>query len=152
VYTLMQEIELKPSRYLRAGLLLALGLCFWALSQAALPVGIQFALGTLASAGMLWQWRRNIRLPVLRVTIDGGLQCRDAAGDWQDLALEDDSFVSSWLLVLRYRKIDTGGTGSSVTALTLWPDSAAAGDLRRIRVALRWAPRTRWDTSDPDGG
>jgi len=51
------------------------------------------------------------------------------------------------LIVLRYRP-----AGVRVRTLTLLPDSADADALRRLRVSLRWAARTRSDTAFPDAG
>lgn len=142
----MHEIELKPSR--RLGLLL-LGMAVLALAAvglAALTVGIQLATGAVVTGLAAWGWRRACRVASLRIAADGRLQCLDDTAEWRDAEVLGDSFVSTGLIVLRYR------TAGQVRTLTLMPDSASADDLRRLRVSLRWTRRTRLDTSSPDAG
>jgi toxin CptA len=147
VYTLMREIELKPSR--RLGLLLA-GMLLLALVagyRAALPAGLQVALGAAMTGWAALGWRRLSPTAGLRIAGDGRLQGLDDTGEWRDAEVLGDSFVSTVLIVLRYR------IGSSqARCLTLLPDSADADDLRRLRVSLRWARRTRSDTASRDAG
>lgn len=143
----MHEIELKPSR--RLGLLL-LGMA--ALGGVALlltdvPAGVAFALGSAVTGLGVWSWRRAAPMTRLRIAADGCLQCLDSRAEWRDAEVLDDSFVSSGLIVLRYRAADR-----RVHALTLLPDSADADSLRRLRMSLRWARRTRSDTGSPDAG
>ena len=143
----MREIELKPSR--RLGLLLAgmLLLALAALYLAALPGGLQVALVLLITGFSAWRWRRISTMERLRIAADGRLQCLDEAGEWRAAEVLGDSFVSTALIVLRYRI-----EGRPARSLILLPDSAAADDLRRLRVSLRWARHTRSDTSSPDAG
>ena len=143
----MHEIELKPSR--RLGLLLAAmaGLAWAGLWLAALPLWIQLGLGVGVVALSLRGWR-GMRQPVrLRLRADGRVQLRGATDDWEEVEVRGDSYVSTALIVLRYRT-----TGGQANALVLLPDSADAEDLRRLRVLLRWAPRTRSDTASPGAG
>ena len=143
----MREIELKPSRLL--GLLL-MGMALLALAAiyfASLPAGVQWTLA-LAGLGLgSWRWWRLNQPVRLRITLDGQLQGMGDAGEWCEVEVLGDSFVSTGLIVLRYR-ID----GQALRSLTLLPGSAPADDLRRLRVALRWIRRTRSDTSSPDAG
>lgn len=142
----MREIELKPSR--RLGLLLAgmLLLTLASVTLAALAGGLQLALGMTLTGLGAWGWRRACPQGRLRVAADGRLQCldddEDDAAEWRDAEILGDSFVSTALIVLRYRT-----AGGQVRALTLLPDSAPADDLRRLRVSLRWTRRTRSDTA-----
>ncbi|HWR76196.1 MAG TPA: protein YgfX [Thiobacillus sp.] len=147
MYTLMREIELKPSR--RLGLLLAgmLLLALAAVTLAALPGGLQLTLGMAVTGLGAWGWRRALPMASLRVVADGRLQCLDDTAEWCDAEVMGDSFVSTALIVLRYRT-----AGGQVRTLTLLPDSAAADDLRRLRVSLRWTRRTRSDTTTPGAG
>jgi toxin CptA len=147
VYTLMREIELKPSR--RLGLLLAgmLSLAITAIYLAALPGSLQVALGMALTGFSAWRWRRTPTAGRLRIAADGRLQCLDEAGEWRAAEVLGDSFVSTALIVLRYRI-----EGQPARGLTLLPDSAAADDLRRLRVSLRWARHTRSGTASPDAG
>jgi len=143
----MRQIEFKPSR--RLGLLLAgtLLLALAAVYRAALPGSLQLALGMAAVGLGVWGWRRAAPRASLRIAADGRLQCLDDRGAWCDAEVLGDSFVSTALIVLRYRMDD-----GPVRTLTLLPDSACADDLRRIRVSLRWTFRTRSDTSTPGAG
>src|SRR5512139_1680452 len=143
----MREIELKPSR--RLGLLLLGGvvLALVAVALADVSAVVALALGAAVIALGVWGWRRAAPVASLRIAADGRLQCLDDAAEWRDVEVLGDSFVSTVLIVLRYRTAD-----GQVHALTLLPDSADADDLRRLRVSLRWARRTRSDTSFPDAG
>jgi len=143
----MHEIELKSSRLL--GLLLAgmMMLALAAITLAVLPGSVQLALGIAVLGLGGWGWRRTIPKESLRIVANGSLQCLDAAAEWRTAEVLDDSFVSTGLIVLRYRLDD-----QPVRSLTLLPDSAAADDLRRLRVSLRWTRRTRSDTASPDAG
>lgn len=143
----MREIELKPSR--RLGLLLAgmIVLALLAIGLASLPSGIGPILGAAVLGAGAKSWRHVLRLPRLRIVADGRLQGMEASGEWGDAEVQGDSFVSTALIVLRYRSGQP-----PVRVLILLPDSASADDLRRIRVSLRWRRRTRSGTSSPGAG
>jgi len=143
----MREIELKPSRRLGLLLLGGVALELTAIQLAAVPAAAAFALGTAAIGLGLWGWRHAAPRTSLRIAADGRLQSLGDTAEWRDVEVLDDSFVATVLIVLRYRT-----AGSHVRTLTLLPDSADADDLRRLRVSLRWARRTRSDTSFPDAG
>jgi len=143
----MREIELKPSRLLGLLLLGGVGLALAAILLAEVPAAAAFALGAVVIGLGLWGWRQAAPTSSLRIAPDGRLQCLDDAAEWHDAEVLDDSFVSTALIVVRYRTADR-----QVRALTLLPDSADADTLRRLRVSLRWARRTRSDTSFPDAG
>ena len=143
----MRRIKIKPSR--RLGLLLVgvTLLAVIAVQSAALPGGIQLLLGAVAMGWSGWSWRRMSRPAGLRVTADGRLQCLNKQDEWCDAEILADSFVSTGLLVIRYRI-----SGQPIQTLVLLPDSVDADDMRRLRVSLRWTPRTRSDTSFPGAG
>ncbi|MCL5059579.1 MAG: hypothetical protein M1449_03090 [Candidatus Thermoplasmatota archaeon] len=143
----MREIELKPSRRLGLLLLGMTALALVAIHLAALPGTIRLALGMVVTGLGVWGRRRASPPASLRIAADGRLQCLDGTAEWRDAEVEDDSFVATALIVLRYRM-----AGQHVRTLTLLPDSADADDLRRLRVSLRWARRTRSDTASPDAG
>lgn len=147
MYTLMREIELKPSRLLGLLLLGMAALALAAIRLAALPGAIQLTLGAAVIGLCVWGWRRTRFTEALRLAADGRLQCLDEQGAWREVEVLGDSFVSTVVIVLRYRT-----AGRRVRTLTLLPDSADADDLRRLRVSLRWTPRTRSDTASPDAG
>jgi len=143
----MHEIELKPSRRLGLLLLVMVALALGAIGLAALPVGVRLALGAAVIGLGAWGWRQTLPLASLRIAADGRLQWLDDAAEWRDAEVLGDSFVSTALIVLRYRT-----AGRHAGALTLLSDSADADDLRRLRVSLRWTRRTRSDTAFPDAG
>lgn len=143
----MREIEVKPSRLL--GVLLG-GMAALALAAvwlAALPAGTRAILAAGVIGWLVWN-RRLGRAPcVMRVAPDGRLQCREG-GEWCDAEVQGDSLVSPLLIVLRYRCAADRRTRTQV----LLPDSAAADDLRRLRVSLRWTRRTHSGTSSRGAG
>lgn len=143
----MREIELKPSRRLGLLLLGMAALALVAIHLAALPGEIQLVLGVAVIGLGVWGWRRARPTASLRVAPDGQVQCLDDTAEWRDAEVLGDSFASTALIVLRYRT-----AGGQVRTLTLLPDSAAADDLRRLRVSLRWTRRTRSDTASPGAG
>ena len=143
----MHEIELKPSRLLGLLLLVGVTLALTAIRLAEVPDAAAFALGAAVLGLGLRGWRQAVPRTSLRIAADGRLQCLDDTAEWRDAEALDDSFVSTVLIVVRYRTADR-----PVRTLTLLPDSAAAGDLRRLRVSLRWARRIRSDTGFPDAG
>jgi toxin CptA len=96
----------------------------------------------MAAAGiaLAWIWhlaqalqrgRRAVRALELRAA--GDARWQDSAGRWNEAEVQPGSYVSSWLVVLNLRA--PGGGRCSVVLL---PDSAAAEELRRLRVWLRW--------------
>ncbi|KVW99612.1 hypothetical protein ABW22_01155 [Thiobacillus denitrificans] len=143
----MREFELKPSRRLGLFVLGMTALALAAIGVAALPDEVRLALGAAVIALAVQGWRHARFSEVVRVAADGQLQCLDEQGEWDEVEVLGDSFVSTGLIVLRYRT-----AGRRVRSLTLLPDSAAADDLRRLRVSLRWTRRTRLDTASPGAG
>ena len=143
----MREIELKPSRRLGLLLLAMTALALLAIGQAALPAIARLALGAIVIGLGLRGWQRAAPTMSLRIAADGRLQYLDDTAEWRDAEVLDNSFVSTALIVVRYRTADR-----QLRTLTLLPDSADADALRRLRVSLRWARRTRSDTSFPDAG
>ena len=143
----MREIELKPSRLLGLLLLGGVALTLVAIGLADVSATVALVLGAAVVGLGVWGWRRESQKASLRIAADGRLQCMDDAAEWRDAEVLGDSFVSTGFIVVRYRTAD-----GPVRTLTLLSDSADADDLRRLRVSLRWASRTRSGTSSPDAG
>jgi toxin CptA len=147
VYTLMREIELKPSRLLGLLLLGMTGLALTAAYYSALPGAVQLVLAAAIIVLSGLSWRQTCHPEALRMTVGGRLQCMDEQGEWGDVEVLGDSLVTLALIVLRYRPPD-----GNVRSLILLPDSTTPDNLRRLRVSLRWARHTRSDTASPDAG
>ncbi|MBT9590393.1 MAG: hypothetical protein IV089_05730 [Thiobacillus sp.] len=143
----MHEIVPNPSRLLGLLLLSMAALSMAAIYRADIPSVIQMLMGLVVIGLSIGGGRRACFAEALRITADGMLQCRDGAGEWREVEVLGDSLVSPALIVLRYR-FET----QRVRTQVLLPDSANAEDLRRLRVSLRWARRTRSDTASPDAG
>jgi hypothetical protein len=129
------RLELLPSRWLAACLgslhLAALGaafvsLSFWPLLMVAAGVVLSGLLVTVAALQ---------RLPgavcALELCEDGGAQWRELDGSWHAATLQNEGYLSSWLVVLRLAEVGRGRRW-----LVLGPDSASPDDLRRLRVLV----------------
>ena len=143
----MREFELKPSRRLGLLRLGMMGLALVALWIAALPSEARLMLGGGVIGLVVLASRRAPLKDIVRLPADGRLRCLDQRGEWREVEVMGDSFVSTGLIVLRYRL-----PGGRLRALTLLSDSASADDLRRLRVSLRWASHTRSGKAFPGAG
>ena len=123
-------------------------LAMGSIALASLPGSAQAVLVTSVLAGIGWAfWKGRKPLFHLQLKPDGQIQISLGGEDWRNAEIEQGSFVSPGLSVVRLRTTD-----GQMHRLTLMPDSAAPDDLRRLRVSLRWAPRTRSGTASPDVG
>ena len=145
---LTTEIELKPSRILGLLVLTMGGLALASIALASMPMAVKTMLAAIASGRALWAFGNSRRaLPRLRLGADGGLGIRARDGDWQSAQVLAGSFVSPALCVMRLEQAERRHP-----YLVLLPDSGEPDDLRRLRVSLRWARRTRLDAASPDAG
>jgi toxin CptA len=97
-------------------------------------------LAVAAGISLAWGWyiaqalqRGPAGLRMLELHATGGARCQDAMGQWHEAEVLPGSYVSGWLMV-----VILGASGARRRSLVLLPDSAAAGELRRLRVWLRW--------------
>ena len=139
------QFELKRSR----GLALLMGgmalLALASVALASLPGQVQALLTVVVLIGSGWSLKRlRAPLPSLQLKPNGQIQVSVAGADWQTAEVLPGCFVSPGLSVVRLRTAAGG-----VHRLTLLPDSAPPEALRRLRVSLRWAPRTHSDTAFP---
>ena len=125
------DVELFPSLILRA-LLVAQGLFAWAaIALSALPLILKIMLGLVVVVYLARLWRHH-------GGYRGGLRWDGTGWWWRDAggAVVPLRFrgATLWpgLLVLDFREAD-----GARRALVLLPDSAAAGDRRRLRAVLR---------------
>ena len=131
------SLALRPSRVLALALTLmaaAALACAWislpALAFAPVAAGVALAW-TWHCAQALQQGAGAVR--TLELGVQGGVRLQDGRGAWQEAEILPDSYVSGWLIVVN---MATGGRRRR--SLVLLPDAAAAEDLRRLRVWLRW--------------
>lgn len=143
----MDEIELKSSRLLGWIVLLMALLGCLAIALAALPLAIKWALAAAVASGLGFALLRHRSAPPrLRLGRQGGLQLKAGSADWMAASVLHDSFVSTWLCVVRLQ------VDGKRRTLTLLPDSAAAESLRRLRVLLRWGAHRRSGKADRAAG
>jgi len=74
---------------------------------------------------------RGVR--ALELSADGNARWQDGSGLWHSAQILPSSYVSGWLVVM-----NLGGSAPAARPVVLLPDCAAAEDLRRLRVWLRW--------------
>ena len=142
------KIELKRSRALSMLMAAMLVLAIASIGLATLPGKEQALLAFVVLVGSGWRfWKIREPLPSLRLKPNGEIQVSVAGADWQTAEVLPGCFVSPGLSVVRLRTV-----GGAVHRLTLLSGSASPEALRRLRVSLRWAPRTRSDTAFPGAG
>jgi hypothetical protein len=108
--------------------------CAWiSLPRAAFPpAATGIALAWIWHVALALQLsRRAVR--TLEVTEDGDARWQDGSGQWKEAGILPGSYVSNWLVV-----VNLGATGRRGRSLVLLRDCAAEGELRRLRVWLRW--------------
>ena len=132
-------VTLRPSRALALALTLMAGAalaCSWiSLPRLAfLPAATGIALAWIWHlAPALQRGRRAVRALELRA--GGEARWQDGSGQWNEAQIQAGAYVSNWLVVVNL--CTPGRRGRS---LVLLPDCAAAEELRRLRVWLRWRP------------
>lgn len=132
------RLSLRPSRLVSKGLLALYALILPSLWLANLPwwgsLGLSLALLLAA------YWHRRVQAqPVpelLRLLPDGGWMIVWPSRMEELAQLADGVYCSRYLIRLPLR-LDDGRQ----LRLMLWPDSAEANELRRLRVWLRWGVR-----------
>jgi hypothetical protein len=93
-----------------------------------------------AGIALAWAWhlaqalhRTAGTVCALELAAEGNARWQDGSGQWYEAEILPSSYVSSWLVV-----VNLGAGGGRRRSLVLLPDCAAADDLRRMRVWLRW--------------
>lgn len=129
------ELNLRPSRVYRLILALAHGLALAGIWLAALLVWVKGLLALALFAGAVWLWRENSNGPrSLRVSQSGQIEILDV--EWLPASIKGQAVVLLWLVSLN-AVLENG----AVEKLLIWPDSADADGLRKLRVWLRWGSR-----------
>ncbi|MGL6071351.1 protein YgfX [Craterilacuibacter sp.] len=129
------RVALRPSRLALAlsclfALWLALTVLLWGAPSWVLVLDGLLLCAILQREGWLPSRQRPRHLDV---SLSGVLSA-DFADGTQTLSLSGRSWVTPWLCVLIAR------THTRRVLLPLWPDSADADALRKLRVYLRWQP------------
>jgi hypothetical protein len=108
--------------------------CAWiSLPQLAFaPMAAGIALAWAWHLTRALHWRRSA-IRTLELSATGAVRCQDGLGQWRDGEILAGSYVSRWLIVA----VLGSGDGRR-HSLVLLPDCAAAEELRRLRVWLRW--------------
>jgi hypothetical protein len=134
--SLTLTVPLRPSRVFALVLTAVAGAalaCAW--TSLPLPAFAPLAAGIVLAWACLCAQALHLTpsaVRTLELDAAGGVRCQDGLGRWQEAQIRPGSYVSVWLVVLLLRREGRGGS------LVLLPDAAAAGDLRRLRVWLRW--------------
>ena len=130
-------VSIKPSRVLALALTLMAGAalaCAWislpplALAPVAAGIALAWASHFVQALQMDKRAARALELGAL-----GHARWQDGAGLWREAEILPSSYASDWLVV-----VNLGGSDRRHLALVLLPDCAAAEELRRLRVWLRW--------------
>ena len=127
-------LNLRPSRILAVytilGHLLALSVLFYPMT---IPVSARLLIAATVVLSFIYHWRNLEPVMALRAPIQDDLwllQLQD--GGEVDAYLYGEYTVTSWLIVLRFKLVDSG----RVTVVVL-RDSGEVNDIRRLRVYLR---------------
>lgn len=126
-----------PSRMLLQLVAVASAASVLAVAAAAIAVVLKVLLSAML---LLWVWYFSTPVlypPVQSVIADRSGLCVMHGGNWIDVRLLPDTYISSWLIVLRFR-----ADSAPLSCLCLLPDSADPDALRRLRVWLRWHARS----------
>lgn len=130
-------ISLRPSGLLALALTLiaaAALACAWISlpGLAFVPVAAGVSLAWAAHVAQALQ-RGKGAARALELGEQGLARWRDGAGHWRETEILPGSYASDWLVVVKL-----GGSAWRGRSVVLLPDSAAAEELRRLRVWLRW--------------
>ena len=130
-------VALSPSGILALALTLMAGAalaCAWISlpGLAFVPVAAGIALAWASHLAQALQ-RGKGAVRALELGAQGRARWQDGSGQWQEAEILPSSYASDWLVVVNMR-----GSGRRDRSLVLLPDSAAAEELRRLRVWLRW--------------
>lgn len=126
-------IGLHRSFLLRSGIVLVALAAVAVVCRSSWPmVAKALTLCALALGGCLAWHRSNPSVTALRLSGEGGIECRLAGeGDFHKACLQGSTVVHPWLTVIR---LSTGRRHEVVVC----PDAIDADDFRRLRVWLRW--------------
>lgn len=142
------RLSLHPSRIEQRGIALLHLAVLPMLGMAAIAVWIKWGcvMVVLLAAGYYWRYLAKPPARGLRLLSDGQWMLDDGQQEYEATLLPG-AYCMPWLIVLPLRRED----GATIR-LRLWPDSADAGQLRRLRVWLRWgvapheSPQTAFTT------
>ena len=133
------HIRPAPSRYLRLWLLLIQAVAWLVLWQLELNIGYKLVLGVGLLAYLAYLIRQQFYRRGAHAIVEAKLQ---SDGRWlltlgngaqKTMALQPDSFIKPWLMILNFSSRSMGGG----LHLILLPDSLDRDLARRLRIYLR---------------
>lgn len=133
------HLELRPSRWLIAYILLAHGLGLGLVWAPSLAWPLTLTLSALVVLSLwhnltLYGWRKHPRaVAAIRLHADFSVEAQ-VAGQWQSCVLAASSYVGTYLLILQLR---SSAWYWPCTVIVL-PDNLDADLFRRVRIWLRW--------------
>ncbi len=144
----LTQIELRHSVWLWVAIGVMVLLAMMSIAMATLEIIWQVLLAVMVLVVSGWSvWKARKPLPNLQLKYNGQIQLSVAGADWSQAEVLPGCYVSPLLTVVRLRTAK-----AKIYRLTLFPDSASAQHLRRLRVSLRWASHTHSDTVFQDAG
>ena len=136
----MLELKLHPSRTLTILLAMAHLLSLLVLWILPLMPAIQTGAGLLVAANFIFHLRRDALLAarnsIFQLRFEQECSCtyQTRNGTWQEARLLGSSMVTPWLTVLSFSPENSW----LARHIVIFPDSADAEALRKMRVLLRW--------------
>ncbi len=126
------ELTLRPSRIYVQVLAGAHGLALAGIWLAAMAAWVKLMMTAIVIASMVWSWRENSRATgAVRITQSGQVEILE--GEWRAAEVIKQPVVLPWFVSVVF--VPKGGKAKR---LLLFPDSAEADGLRKLKVWLRW--------------
>ena len=125
------NLVLKPSRWQSGLVRLLYLLSMLSVLLASLPVYIKVALFILLVASYWYQKKCTVNQTVaIRYSKEFEWQIAFAAEPYQIISLLGSTTVSSWVVVVQFRR------NSKIAYLPIFKDAVSASDFRRLKVCL----------------
>lgn len=119
------------ARYVHAIVFLFTIIALW---LCGLLVWLKVVLTAVLLCACVWQHRKQKQFQVSAIGFEQGQWWALIHSHKLTIELVNEQLVLPWLMVLNLREKESG----KKYALALWPDTASADDLRRLRVFLRY--------------
>jgi len=148
------QIEIRPSRWLLGVLSLlhvTAAIAPWISTLTLLPCLLLNGVALVSLVLAIIRYQRQVTLWLTRDHL--GWSIRQSVNGENDkrppqfITLIGEALVTPWLTVLRFRYDKPQSRKRKTGSLVLTVDSAAAEDLRQLRVALRFSPSVESSTT-----